>query len=110
MSKKHVDEYFNVVAQNYHEMIEALREIEEEASNGLVDPDRIENAKKLVEPIKQNYMRISYIMFLLNKPNIKKKEKRYEAQEIKRLENIGKENTLDGVVKENKETIKNIRL
>lgn len=110
MSKRHVDEYFEVVANQYHEMLESLHDMEEECTKGLLDPDRLEQIKKLIEPLKQNYMRISYIMFLLNKPNKEKKIKRYEEQQKKFLNNIPKEDRLEGIKEENQNTIDNIHM
>ncbi len=110
MSKRHVDEYFNTIADQYHEMLQALHEIEEECSKGLMDPDRLEQIKTLIEPLKENYMRISYIMFLLNKPNREKKVKKYEEQNKRLLSKIPKEDRLESIKAENQKTIDNIHM
>ena len=110
MSKRHVDEYFNTIADQYHEMLQALHEIEEECSKGLMDPDRLEQIKTLIEPLKENYMRISYIMFLLNKPNREKKVKKYEEQNKRLLSKIPKEDRLENIKAENQKTIDNIHM
>lgn len=110
MSKKHVDEYFNVVANQYTDMLEALKDMEEECTKGLLDPDRLEQMKKLIEPLKQNYMRISYIMFLLNKPNRTKKEKRYIDQQNKFLNSIPEKDKLEGIKEENKKIVDSIHM
>lgn len=110
MSKKHVDEYFNVIANQYHEMLESLKEIEEECNKGLMDPDRLEQIKTMITPLKENYMRISYIMFLLNQPNREKKVKKYQEQNKKLLNNIPKKDRLEGIQEENKKTIENIHM
>lgn len=109
MSKRHVDEYFKQVSDTYVEMIDALHELEEEAKNGMVSPDKLENTKQQVEGIKNNYMRISYIMFLLNQPNRERKVPRYKSQNKRLLNSIPKEHTLDGVVKENREILNRIK-
>ena len=110
MSKKHVDEYYETVSNQYADMLAALREMEEESSKGLLDPDRLEQMKTIIEPLKTNYMRISYIMYLLNKPNREKKNGRYEGQNQKFLNKIGKENTLSQVELENDEVIGQIHM
>lgn len=69
MSKKHVEEYYDQICQDYHDMIEALHDLEEEAMQGLISPQRVEETKEVIKPLKDNYMRISYIMYLLNKPS-----------------------------------------
>lgn len=110
MSKRHVDEYFNTIANQYHEMLESLREIEEECNKGLMDPDRLEQIKTMINPLKENYMRISYIMFLLNQPNREKKVKKYQEQNKKLLNNIPKKDRLEGIKEENQKTINNIHM
>lgn len=106
MAKKHVDEYFNEIANQYLEMVESLKDIEKEASEGLVDPDRFEMMKQSFEPLKTNYMRISYIMYLLNQPNKKSKQKRYQEQNQKLLHKF-KNHTLEDIKKENSNIISN---
>lgn len=109
MSKEHVDAYYQEVCQNYIDMNEAIKDLEEECNNGLVDPDKLEEMKKLIEPLKNNYMTLSYIMFLLNKPKRKNKEKQYVRQNEKLLKIIPTENTKSGVLKQNEEVIESIK-
>ena len=88
MSIKDVREYYDQITADYTEMIEALKEMEELAAQEVVNPDKVEELRKAVEPIKNNYMRISYIIFLLNMPNKKEKKERYKKQQAKFLKNI----------------------
>ena len=85
MSKKDVDNYFNSVVNTYKEMLDALHDLEDECSKGIVDPDKIDQMKLLIEPIKQNYLTWSWMMFLLNKPVRKRKHKKYEEINLNRL-------------------------
>lgn len=110
MARKDVDEYYEVISTQYADMLAALRDMEEESQKGLLDPDRLEQMKKIIEPLKTNYMRISYIMYLLNKPNRKSKRIIYEAQNKKLLNKIGKENTLASIEQENDEVIGQIQM
>lgn len=115
MSKKDVYIYFNEICDQYHELIESLHDMEKEAMTGLINPDRIEQLKTIIEPVKTNYQRISYIMFLLNKPTkietflskIGFKTKRIKY--AKKLELDGKEGTLETIKKENGEVIDSIK-
>lgn len=75
MAKRHVVDYFNKVADQYHEMLNELKDFESECNNGLVEPEQFEQFKKILEPIKNNYMMWSYAMYLLNLPNREKKVK-----------------------------------
>ena len=109
MSKEHVDAYYKEVCQNYIEMNEAIKDMEDECNRGLVDTDKLEEMKKMVEPLKNNYMTLSYIMFLFNKPKRKKKEKKYIQQNKKLLSNIPEKNTKEGIIQENKQVISSIK-
>ena len=106
MAKKDVDKYFDQICKDYHELIETLHDMEEEASKGLLDPDKLIQMKSYIEPIKINYQRISYIMYLLNKPVKKSKEKKYQNQSKKY---IYSNSTLKDVHEENAMVINQIR-
>lgn len=106
MAKKDVDEYFNSICKDYHDLIDTLHEMEEEVNKGLLDPDKLLQLKYLVEPAKVNWQRISYIMYLLNKPAKKSKEKRYHDQNKKMIQN---NSSLDDIHKENLGCINRIR-
>jgi len=41
MSKKDVNTYFNKICEDYHELIETLHEMEEEANKGLLSPEKL---------------------------------------------------------------------
>lgn len=102
MSKKHVVNYYNTVCEQYHQFVEELRDFEDACQKGLVSPEVIENAKQTIQPLKSNWETLNYIMFLLNKPNKKKKEKRYTQERKNKMQNM---RTEDEIVKENKECI-----
>ena len=110
MSKKHVEDYYNQITADYTEMIENLKEMEELAAQKVVNPDKIDELRAAVEPLKNNYMTISWIMFLLNQPNKKEKIARYKNVEEKKVLTIDPNRTkdLDGLHKENKKVIETI--
>ena len=59
MSKKDVYAYYNKMCNDYSEMINTIHELEEYAQNGMVSPEKLENMKLIMEPLKQNYMKLS---------------------------------------------------
>lgn len=83
MSKKDFDEYYNKICNDYSEMFETLRDMEEASMSGLVSPEQLDEIKKLIIPLKDNYMTVSWIKFLLNKPTRQKKVNRYESSNKK---------------------------
>ena len=108
MSKKDVDEYYTKVCADYKQLRETLTELEEEFKNSVQDVDKIEQVRKMIEPLKVNYERISYIMYLFNKPVRRKKKFSYEFENKKRLNNFSN-SSLEDIHKENQEVIKNLK-
>ena len=109
MAVKHIKQYYDDVCVNYLDMIKALEDLTEECNKNIVSPEKVEEFKRMVEPVKNNYLTLSYIMFLLNMPNRKEKQKKYEKQEQKRLSNIPHKNTKDGIIEENKVLINKMK-
>lgn len=85
MAKRHVEDYFNKVADQYKEMLDELRDFEKECNEGLVEPERFDNFKKIIEPLKNNYMMWSYAMYLLNLPNRESKVKTVKRRSNKNI-------------------------
>lgn len=77
MAKSHVVQYFLEVENQYLEMADNLKEMQQLASENKISAEDYEQILKEVETIKANYERIGYIMFLLNKP--KRKGKKLDA-------------------------------
>lgn len=109
MAVKDIKNYFNEVCNQYHEMLEEIRDFEKEAEQGLIEPERLDKIKDSIKPLVNNYQTLSYIMFLLNKPSRKEKHKRYEQQNKKLLSKIEKQFTKDGIIEENSNVINNLQ-
>lgn len=108
MSLKHVNKYYKQICEQYEEMINDIKDVEKEAERGLIEPERIERLKEQVAPIKHNYERWTYMMFLLHQPNRKEKIKKYQRQNAKLISQLSKENSLEAVIEENNEARKHI--
>lgn len=109
MAKKDIELYYKQVADQYIEMVSNIKEFEEYASTHMVEPERIDKMKQILEPIKNNYRTLSYIMFLLNKPVKKSKEVKYIKQNKKLLSEIPYKNTKEGILNENDDTINDLK-
>lgn len=111
MSVKHVKNYYDTVVQDYMEMREVLKEMEHMMSeNSATEASQnIDAIKANVEKLKENYMRISYIIYLLNMPNKKEKKRKYIREKENELNKIPKEHTLDAVIQEDKESLENVK-
>lgn len=108
MSVKHVEDYYKQICSQYQEMINDIKDLEREAEQGLVEPERVDRLKEQIAPIKLNYERWSYMMFLLHQPNRKDKLHKYERQNKKLLNSLSKSNSLTAVIAENNEARKHI--
>ena len=109
MAYKHLFDYYNQICEQYQEMVENLKDFEQAAMEGLVEPERIDQIKESIQPLMRNYERISYIMYLVNKPTRKAKGKKYDKQHSKLLKNIEKNNSLQAVKQENEHSINNLK-
>ena len=65
----------------------------------MVSPEQIENIKKTIQPIKDNYMTMSYVAHLLNIPNRKRKKATYEKQNYNKLSKLDKSKSCDNMIK-----------
>ena len=108
MSVKHVNAYYKQICEQYNEMINDIKDVEKEAEQGLVEPERVERLKEQVALIKHNYERWTYMMFLLHQPNRKEKVKKYKRQNEKLLKGLSSSNSLAAVIEENNEARKHI--
>lgn len=109
MAVKHIKEAFDQIASQYSEMLDEIRDFEEEASKGLIEPERLDQIKESIKPLMANYERWSYIMFLLNKPVKKTKEKKYLSQNKKFIASLNKNNSIESSIEENKQVIKDLK-
>ena len=113
MAKSHVVQYYLEVENQYLEMAENLKEMQQLVAENKISADECDQVLKEVEVLKANYERIAYIMFLLNKPQRKGKKldrttlSWYEALKTSSKEAILDENrdalcTLKALIKEGK--------
>lgn len=105
MAVKDVKEYYEQVCAQYIEMQHELADFQKEVEDGIVEPERLDTIKQVIEPIKNNYMTLSWIMFLLNKPQRKSKEKRYLGMSKKFTDSLDTKFSKDAIVNGNKEVL-----
>ena len=108
MSVKDVNRYYDQICDQYQEMLTNIKDVEKELEQGIVAPELLERLKEQVAPIKQNYERWAYMMFLLRQPTRKSKQKRYQKQNKKLLAKLRQENSVESVLTENTNALKHI--
>lgn len=109
MARKDFDEYYNKICEQYYQLQEVLKDLSEELSNGLVEPERVSQLKQTILPVENNYKTLGYIKYLLDKPTRKSKHKKYQQMNNKLLKECeGK--TEEDLVNENNSIINNLKL
>ena len=109
MSKKDFEKYFDQVATQYVEMLAEVRDMEEEVLNNMISPEQLDNMKAMVAPLKENYLRLSYVRYLLNRP-VKKKKHAVYANQNKNVIKATKGHTAEDVLAENNKILENLTL
>ena len=108
MAVKDVEHHYSEICEQYHEMMDILREMEESLADDMISPERVEQLKAQIEPIKNTYEQFSYWMFLLHQPQRKSKVARYRKQNKKLLEKLSSDNSLDAVKQRTQEALAHI--
>ena len=106
MSKKDFDRYFAQVAENYHDMVTELHDMEKEFREGVVSPEVYQQMVATIEPIKRNYQTLNYIDYLLNMPVKKTKKPAYKNQHTNQIKDCI---TSEQVVAENKQALSELK-
>jgi len=103
------DYYFTMMAQ-YLELQQDLADFEQAFKDGYITEDKLEEVKTDVARVKENYDRLTYIVYLAELPNRKeKKEKALKGNTLieEYFKKIGASS--DVVFDENKSTIAKIK-
>lgn len=109
MSKKDFDEYYAQVCEQYAELKGQIKEFEEVVQRGLVEPERLENMKKVFQPIMQSYETMSWVSFLLNQPTRKEKHKNYSDMMKKKTASLDKKYSKEGVIQSNRNALDDLQ-
>lgn len=84
MARKDFEEYYGKIKDQYFRTIHMLEELGEEAGEKPLDPQVLENLQKILEPVKNSYLQLAYIEYLLNLPKDKtvrvRNSQQFEAQ------------------------------
>ena len=106
MAARDVKEYyFKLIAQKA-ELEADLADFEEALKNGFITEEQMQAAKDELIPYQINLDRLTYIMYLLELPNRKTKKAKFEKQNKKILDELGKRNADEqSVISENKSAL-----
>ena len=109
MSVKHVKKYFDKISNDYVEMLDTLHELEEAVAQNIISQETLDATAKSVEQLKDNYLRWSYMIYLLNQPNKKDKQQVYQKRMSKVLKEIPENCKIENTFKENRQNINTLK-
>ena len=109
MAKRHIDAAYLQICNQYSTMLSEIRELQEEASKGMMAPEILESYEKTMQPIKNSKATWDYFMYLLNMPNRKEKLKGYHKAHVDKIRQFEYRATLDRTLKENEEVLEEMR-
>ena len=112
MAKRDVVQYYLEQEATYSQVLEDIDDLEKSYKSGNIDYERYsqlrDSLSQDVQSIKDEYERLSYVMFLLNMPNRVEKKDRYKKENqayFAYLERYSKEKLVD----ETKDVLKNFK-
>jgi len=91
MAYRHLKDYYEKIQSQYMEMLGDAKDYQQGVDEGSLTPEQAEQAYAMTAKLKENYERITYILYLLEMPNRKSKEKTYERQNRKALRYLSDE-------------------
>ena len=106
MAVKDVIKYYNECEVQYKEFKDEMEDFKLLCSQNMIAPEVVDNAQKMFSIVEDNYKKLSYVIFLLNKPVKKGKFNRYRDQNKKIL---NKSITQEETTLQNKENISKIK-
>lgn len=110
MAFKHVKKYYKQVQDQYIEMLDNVTDINDAYKEGVMSQEQFDQAATMLARVKQNYDRLSYIMYLMYIPSRKEKLKSYKNQN-KKLNNYfeKQKSTEEDILLENTNVLHDIK-
>ena len=112
MARKHLVQYYVEQESIYTQMLSDVEELERVYKSGNMPYERYAQLRDTltsdIESLKEEYERLSYLMFLLNIPNRVSKEDKYKKENkayLAYLDKYSKEKMID----ESKDVLKNFK-
>lgn len=111
MAVKDVKNYYKIVEAQYFEMLNDSKDYTEALEKGLLTEEQVTEAFKMIDKVKENYLRLAYILMLLEMPQRESKKSKHKKMHSKLYDNsIVQSNNSEAIIKENADTLKNFKL
>lgn len=109
MAVRDIKNYYYTMLDQYCQEKENLADYEQAFKEGYITEDQLSEAKDYFAKLEENFERVKYIIFLLDAPNRKAKQPKYNKQHAKELAEFEAKNaTLAQVEAENKQLMTDI--
>ena len=105
MARKDFEEYYDQIKKQYFGIIHMMEEVGAESGEKMIDPQVIENLQNILAPVKNSYLSLAYVEYLLNLPKDKKIRIRNKKQFEVELSKVDKNYIADAVLAKNKSAI-----
>jgi hypothetical protein len=110
MALKQVRDYYLQCQEQYLEMLNNSKDFDEALKKGLVDQEQFDQAQVMLNKVKENYERISFIMYLFYQPNQDKKVAKFNRQNKKFHDTIRNQSySQESVIAENEDILKQFK-
>ena len=109
MAKIDVYKYYNQCTQQMVDLMKSLNELQKDLGDKQVDKDKLEYLSNIVQLMRDNCDRLSYIVYLLNQPRFGIFKKRYDqtnADLLERFKNL--KVTKEDIMLENKKVMEDV--
>lgn len=111
MAVKDVKEYYKKVENQYFEMLNDSKDYTDALEKGFLTEEQVNQAFQMINKVKENYLRLSYILMLLQEPQRKEKKNSYKRMNSKIYNSqLVMSNSDKAVIDENEDTLKNFKL
>jgi iron uptake system EfeUOB component EfeO/EfeM len=110
MSLKHVKRYYDQIQEQYLEMLNDAKDFDHAVKNGLIDQEQYDQAQTLLSRVKENYERLSYIIYLFYQPNRDKKAAKFDSRNKELLSHFtDAKSSKDAILEENADMLKKFK-
>ena len=108
MARKHFEEYYSKIKNQYFDLLNTLKEADDLVNKNMADPQVLENLTAILQPVKNSYLSLAYIEYLLNLPKNKVIQKRNERQFKTLLSRLDQSKVGSSVIAQNNNAIEEV--
>lgn len=110
MALKQVKDYYLQCQAQYLEMLNDAKDFDEALKGGFIEQGQFDQAQAMLNKVKENYERLSYIMYLFQQPNRANKVAKFNSQNKAVHQHLSHSGaSKESVLKENDDVLKEFK-